>query len=121
MSLKQREGKSTNIIGEELNKLKKALPLGEDLQAKWIPSETSKLDGEVKEGVIYIYAGDEAKAVDIVRHEYIDFAISRPILMYQKVTNSLISLINQLAYAEKERLVENLKQLYEKNSKQTRR
>ena len=44
--------------------------------------------------------------IDILRHEFLDYCISRAIEPYRVVTNKLIKLINEDAYRRKERIVE---------------
>jgi hypothetical protein len=46
--------------------------------------------------------------LETLRHEFLDYAISRVIEPYKQVTNKLITLINEEAYKRKERLVESL-------------
>lgn len=48
----------------------------------------------------------EGKVIDILRHEFLDYCISRAIEPYRVVTNKLIKLINEDAYRRKERIVE---------------
>jgi len=49
--------------------------------------------------------------LEILRHEFLDYEISRIIEPYREVTNKLISLINEDAYRRKERLIEALVKL----------
>jgi len=92
----------------ELERLKKILKLGYELKVRWIPNNNSKLSGEVKGETIYIYDEEEELALETLKHEFIDYAISKVIEPYKEVTNRLISLINDDAYRRKERLVEAL-------------
>jgi hypothetical protein len=92
----------------ELERLKRTLKLGYELQMHWIPNEQAKLAGKVLGTCIYIYDQDDEAALDTLRHEFLDYAISQVIEPYKRVTNRLIALVNDLAYTRKERLVETL-------------
>jgi hypothetical protein len=98
-------------LEEELEWLKRTLKLEYELKVLWIPNSHPKLSGEVKKDFIYIYVKDEELALETLKHEFIDCAISRVIEPYKEVTNKLISFINEQAYHEKEKLVEALSAL----------
>lgn len=66
---------------------------------------------EVKGECIYVYVEKEQKALETVKHEFLDYLISKTIEPYQKIANKLIGLINDEAYARKEKLVEILADL----------
>jgi len=74
----------------------------------WSPSSDSKLSGEVKGNVLYIYESDGFRAVDVLRHEFIDYLVSEAVEPYRSVTNKLIQLLNEVAYKNKEKVVEAL-------------
>jgi hypothetical protein len=95
-------------LESELERLKRRLGLGYELKVVWLPNNNSNLSGEVRGETIYIYDGDEGEALETLRHEFLDYAISRVIEPYKQVTNKLITLINEEAYKRKERLVESL-------------
>jgi hypothetical protein len=76
-----------------------------------VPSEASPLDGEVKGDFIFIYVVDAAEALAVLRHEVIDYCVSRAITPYQALTNRLIALLNDRAYRTKEAIVEALTRL----------
>jgi len=98
-------------LEEELERLKRILEMGYKLKVLWVPNGSSKLSGEVRGDSIYIYEEDEDIAVETLRHEFIDYAISKVIEPYKETTNKLIMLINEDAYKRKEKLVEALSQL----------
>lgn len=95
----------------ELEKLKRTLKLGYELRVKWGPNGNSNLSGEVRGEIIYIYDEEEELALETLKHEFIDYAISKVIEPYKEVTNKLISLINEDTYRRKEKLVDALSQL----------
>ena len=51
------------------------------------------------------------KAGDILRHEFVDYCVSKAIEPCGAATNNLIRSINEDAYGQKERIVEALKRL----------
>jgi hypothetical protein len=95
-----------NRLSKELERLKRKLGLGYELTVKWLPRRKIEICGEIKGDVILIYEEDEAKAIETVKHEFLDYLISKAIAPYQKITNKLIGLINDEAYLRKEKLVE---------------
>ena len=100
-----------NILERELERLKHTLQMGYELKVVWIPGNDSKLAGEVKGNEILIYDETEDEALETLRHEFLDYAISKVIEPYREVANRLISLINEEAYRRKENLIESLSQL----------
>ena len=104
---------SPEELEEELERLKKKLGLGYELQVSWVPDKNSALSGEVKGETIFIYEEKHEKALETLKHEFLDYSISRIIEPYKKVTNKLIMLINEEAYLRKEKLIEKLLQLIE--------
>jgi len=95
----------------ELEWIKRFFGLGLELQVVWKPSQGGALSGEVKGNLIYVYETEEEKAVDTLRHEFLDYCVSQAIDPYRKVTNKLIAIINEEAYSRKENIVEALTKL----------
>jgi len=95
----------------ELEHLKKLSGLGSELSVVWEPGSHEPLAGQVRNGLIHVYEVDEKKAVETLRHEFLDYCISQVIEPYKRVTNSLISMINKDAYRIKEGTVEGLVKL----------
>jgi len=98
-------------LEDELERLKKILRLGYELGVIWVPTSNKNLSGEVKGAFIHVYDQDEEIALATLKHEFIDFAISKVVEPYKEVTNKLISLLNEDAYRRKEKLVEALTRL----------
>ncbi|MEM3368493.1 MAG: hypothetical protein QW193_01180 [Nitrososphaerales archaeon] len=98
-------------LENELERLKRILQMGYELKVRWIPNGNDKLSGEVKGDFIYIYDDNEELAINTLKHEFLDYAISQVIEPYRQVTNKLISLINEEAYRRKEKLIEAIKEL----------
>jgi hypothetical protein len=98
-------------LEEELERLKRLLKVGYELNVVSIPNSNSNLSGEVKEETIYVYEEDYDKALETLRHEFLDYAISQVIEPYKRTANQLILLINEIAYKKKEELIEKLTKL----------
>jgi hypothetical protein len=102
----------SNIIQQlerELSKLKNRFQIALELQLEWLPGGDSKKSGEVIGRTIYIYERDESKALDTLRHEFIDYIISVELeAPYKRLINKLISVFEEDMYERKERLIEKL-------------
>jgi hypothetical protein len=105
-------------LDEELERLKRLLRMGYELKVVWSPNNNSNLSGEVKSETIYVYEEELEKALETLRHEFLDYAISQVIQPYRDVTNKLIMLINEQAYVKKEKLVGLLCQLVKVKEKE---
>jgi len=66
---------------------------------------------------IYIYEEDYNKALETLRHKFIDYAVSQIIEPHRQVVNMLIAMINEDAYKRKEKLVERLRKLAENQAR----
>jgi len=95
----------------ELERLKKILQLGYELKVRWIPNSNSNVSGKVKGAYIYVYDENSEVALQTLKHEFLDYAISKVVEPYKEVTNRLIALINDIAYRRKEILIGKLTQL----------
>jgi len=96
---------------EELERLQRKVGLGYELSVVWLPDSRSNLSGEVKGDKIRIYEVDEEKALETLKHEFLDYLISKSIEPYEKVANLMIRMVNDEGYARKEKLVEALSRL----------
>jgi hypothetical protein len=99
----------------ELQGLQEISGAGELLTVVWLPNQNATLSGEVKGNEILIYEGESEKALDTIRHEFVDFVVSkaakpfaRVAMLYRTMINALIGSITEEAYAEKEAAVEAL-------------
>lgn len=99
-------GNLDSKLEAELERLKRLLGLCHHLNVKWVPNNNGNLSGEVKGDCIYVYEEEEKSALETLRHEFLDYAVSQVIEPYKEVTNRLISMINEDAYKRKERLIE---------------
>lgn len=98
-------------LQEELERLKRLSKLVSKLSVSWEPTSNGPLSGEVRNNIIRIYESDERKAMEVLYHEFIDYAVSLAIEPYKEVINELIKLLNKSAYRRKEDVVEGLKGL----------
>ena len=99
-------------LEKELRRLKRGLNAGYNLRVRWIPDEESKLSGEVKGTVIYVYEEDEVEAIETLKHEFIDHHITKEIVEpLVEYVNMQKSLIERLIYKRKEGLVDSLSKL----------
>jgi hypothetical protein len=96
------------MLENELERIQMKLRLNENLGVSWRPDRLRKMDGEVKGRNIFVYSENPDEAVETLRHEFLDFLISRLIRSEREITNRLILLLNERAYREKEDLVEKL-------------
>ena len=95
----------------ELERLRTTLGLINNLEVVWQPQTNGLLSGEVRENTIFIYETHEQEAIATLRHELLDFLVSKAVQKYQEVTNALIHMINSEAYKAKEEVVEVLSRL----------
>lgn len=101
----------TGRLRTELARLKKSFQMGQELKVKWTPNNGLK-SGEVIGTTICIYEEDEKKALDTLRHEFIEYLLTRDLVApYKRIINKLISLFEEEMYDRKEKLVERLQQL----------
>lgn len=98
-------------LQEELERLKNSSNLGLDLDVIWLPRGSNPLLGEVVGKTIKIYHSDEAKAIETLRHEFLDYNVSQAIEPYKTIANALVKLLNAEAYACKEGILEGLGKL----------
>jgi len=103
------EKKKTNLkLYEELERFKRSSGLGIGLKLVWLPDGSNPLSGEVIGKTIRIYEADEAKAMETLCHEFLDYNISQIIKPYKNIANALVKLVNSEAYKQKENVVEGL-------------
>jgi len=98
-------------LQKELERLKNRLNIGHELRVVWNPTSNSRLSGEVKNATIYVYEQEENKAIEVLKHEFIDYIISQTMEPYKTVANTFIKLLNETAYKKKEEVVDALLKL----------
>ena len=100
-------------LEDELNRLKRKANYGYELKVVWLPSYNSKLSGEVKNDIIYIYEPEECEAIKTLKHEFVDYIVSQAIEPYKDIVNKFIQLLNEETYKKKESVVEALLKLFD--------
>ena len=97
----------------ELARLKSKFRIGHELRLQWIPNNGPK-SGEVTGTTIRIYEAEPTKALDTLRHEFIEYLLTQHLVApYKRLINKLISLFEEEMYDRKEKLVERLQELSE--------
>jgi hypothetical protein len=114
-------GSQCSRLEAELEHLKKLSRLGSELRVVWEPGSHETFAGQVKNSLIHVYEVDEKKAVETLRHEFLDYCVSQAIEPYKKITNRLISMVNEEAYRMKEDVVEGLIRLLRVSHDEVRR
>jgi hypothetical protein len=95
----------------ELAHLKSKFQMGQELELQWTPNDGSK-SGEIAGTTIRVYEADATKALDTLRHEFIEYILTRDLVApYKRLINKLISLFEEEMYDRKEDLVERLQRL----------
>ena len=104
----EEEGHDVRVeLGRELRRLQSLMGLNSSLKVEWVPNRNRDAHGEVRGDVIYVYDEGLQEAVQTLKHEFIDYCITR------EVVTPLVDLVNALiksreaeVYRRKEKLVE---------------
>jgi hypothetical protein len=108
---KNRTGETLQRLETELDRLKSKFQMGQELRLQWTPNDGPK-SGEVVGTAIRIYETDPTKALDTLRHEFIEYLLTRDLVApYKRLINKLISLFEEEMYDRKEKLVQKLQEL----------
>ena len=95
----------------ELDHLKQKFQMGHELKLQWTPNNGSK-SGKVTGTTIRIYEAEPTKALDTLRHEFIEYLVTRDLVApYKRLINKLISLFEEEMYDRKEKLVSRFQDL----------
>lgn len=99
-------------LDDELERLKVESGMGCELSVRWVPNPGSDRHGEVKGSVIYVYDEDEERAFLTLKHEFIEYHISKEVVKpLIKLINIQKCVIEDLIYSRKERLVKGILKL----------
>ena len=82
-----------------------------ECKISWIPKTESKKEGEVLGKTIHIYSCNLEDAIHTLQHEFFDILVCRTNKPYVEVINTLLSVISEKTYQEKEEVVEILVRL----------
>jgi len=108
----RRSSRQKNRLESELERLKVGSGMGYELSVRWVPNPDSDRHGEVRGTVIYVYDDCEDRALLTLKHEFIDYHISKeviePLIKYINVQKCMIE---DLIYSRKERLVKRILKL----------
>ncbi len=106
---------TVSLLEFELEKLKGLTGLGRQLSLLWHPSKSSTLSGKVENDIIFIFDDNPDRALETLRHEFLDFAVTAAIkpyeqatMLYQSMVNAMLRKVTETAYAQKERVIEAL-------------
>ncbi|MEM3463631.1 MAG: hypothetical protein QXL91_02085 [Candidatus Bathyarchaeia archaeon] len=101
-------------LKKTLERLKKTVGLGHELEVKWIPNHSHMCSGEVKGNIIYIYDTDLKEAEETLVHEYVEWLIAQTSKPYLELLNTLIRCRNEEAYKRRHAVAEALSKLITK-------
>ncbi len=109
-------------LERELIRLQTITAQGLALRLKWVPVAESRLEGEVRGNVIWIYSQSREKAIATLRHEFLDWLVVQSLRPYELlmnlhrvVLNAILKHLQEQGYTEKENLVEILMGLLDTN------
>lgn len=105
----------------ELEKLKRKVGMGYEVNMKWLPGEVKHHNGkqvteEVIDDTILIYTENPQKAIELVRHGFAEWLLNQHTKPYRQLINKLITLFEEQQYEKKERTVEGLVKLMNRGS-----
>jgi len=96
-------------LKRELERFKKKFQMAYELKVQWFPNGNNKKSGEVLGTTIYIYEENEIKALDTIKHEFIEYILTYELVVpYKKLVNKLITLFEEEMYERKEKLIDKL-------------
>ena len=101
----------SHILKDELGKLEKMTGIKTKCSLVWNPKVESIKEGEVLGKTIYIYSCNLDDAINTLRHEFFDALICKTNKPYVQIINTLLSIMSEKIYSEKEEIVEILVQL----------
>lgn len=108
----------TDLLNKELGDMVSATGLGSNFKICYAPLKNSALEGEVKDNTIWIYCLSEEKAIQTLRHEFVDWLIVEAIKPYEQLVNLQRAALNAIfrhlqeqSYYQKENVVEALLKL----------
>jgi signal recognition particle subunit SEC65 len=98
-------------LADELERLKRRVGIGYEVEVKWFPGATKHRGGgkrlleEVKGNNILIYTEDENEALKLVSHGFAEWLLNQHTKRYRLLINKLIEVFEQIQYEEKEKLI----------------
>lgn len=114
-----------NALEQELSSLQRITGQGSTLRIRWEPRAESRLEGEVRDDTIWIYSGSREKAIETLRHEFLDWLVVQSLRPYEQLINIQRAALNavfkhlqDVVYVEKEKLIETLMKLLDTKTQQ---
>lgn len=108
---KNRASVTLQRLETELVHLKQKFRMSQELRLEWAVND-GPTSGEVIDKTIRVYETDPTKALDTLRHEFIEYLLTQDLVApYKRLINKLISLFEEEMYDKKENLVERLQEL----------
>ena len=101
----------SHILKDELGRLEQMTGIKTEYEISWTPKIKSKKEGEVLGKTIHIYSCNLEDAVHTLQHEFFDILVCRTNKPYVEIINTLLSIISEKTYQEKEDVVEILVRL----------
>ena len=100
-----------NKLREELERLKRKVGMGYEVQVRWLPGQVKhkkgrELEDEVVGNTIFVYAKDPERAIDLTAHGFTEWLLNQHSKPYRRLINKLIELFEDLQYEGKERLAD---------------
>jgi len=87
--------------------------LGLNLQVVHVPEPNNPRHAEIKGNTILIHGSSKAECWNSLIHEVVEYRLKPLLRIYREAINSLISLLEQVAYSQKEQAVENIMKDFE--------
>ena len=95
------------LLEAELERLRQKTGEGSELEVLWEPHPDSAREGEVKGNLILIYSETPEKALETLRHEYVEWLLNAKIARpYRLLINKLIEAYEQTPYRQQEQATE---------------
>jgi hypothetical protein len=97
---------------DELERLKRRVGIGYEVEVKWFPGATKHRGGgkrlleEVKANNIIIYTEDEDEALKLVSHGFLEWFLNQHTRKYRMLINKLIEVFEEISYQDKEKIIE---------------
>jgi len=104
------------LLERELHLLQLKTGIGHELNVKWLPNQiecnnNKRLAEEVKGDTILIYSSSPTKAIELLRHGFLEWLMNRHTKPYRQLINKLIELFEDLQYENKEKTIQILEKM----------
>lgn len=108
------------ILEAELERLEMKSGMGFLVKLEWSPGivrhkNGKKLLEEVLGDTIFIYVEDLDEALKLLTHGFLEWLLNQNTKRYRLLINKLIETFEEIQYQEKEKIIETLNKLIEKN------